>query len=159
MDIFSNLFVVRFVVFVWKDKNKRKRGRGRPIFKKTLPKIKITNIDHVMWGSKKTSWDGPTNKKTIVDLFALTKQHILYPLYRDWWNCLTSLSFYLVKHLVCVDAGQIEKSPISTSIILGVGKFQWSITTLLWNKALCLAIASHVTIFNQSECFSSEYSR
>ena len=32
MDIFSHLFVVRIVMFCWKDKNKRKRGRGWPIF-------------------------------------------------------------------------------------------------------------------------------
>ena len=34
MDIFSHLFVVRIIKFVWKDENKRKRGRGWPIFKK-----------------------------------------------------------------------------------------------------------------------------
>ena len=35
MDIlhFSHLFVVKIVMFVWKDENKRKRGRGSP-FKK-----------------------------------------------------------------------------------------------------------------------------
>ena len=33
---FTYMFVVKFVMFVWKDKNKWKRGRGRPIFfKKT----------------------------------------------------------------------------------------------------------------------------
>ena len=31
---FSHLFVVRIVLFVWKDKNKQKRGRELPIFKK-----------------------------------------------------------------------------------------------------------------------------
>ena len=29
---FSHLFVVRIVMFVWKDENKQKRGRGSPIF-------------------------------------------------------------------------------------------------------------------------------
>ena len=32
MDIFSHLFVVKFVMFVWKDKNKWKRCWGWPIF-------------------------------------------------------------------------------------------------------------------------------
>ena len=31
---FAHLFVVKIVMFVWKDKNKWKRGRGWPIFKK-----------------------------------------------------------------------------------------------------------------------------
>ena len=34
MDIFSQIFVVRIVMFVLKDENKLKRGRGWPIFKK-----------------------------------------------------------------------------------------------------------------------------
>ena len=33
MDIFSHLFVVRIVMFVWKDGNKRKTGQGCPISK------------------------------------------------------------------------------------------------------------------------------
>ena len=36
MDIFSHLFVVKFVMCVWKDENKLKRGRGWPIFKQQL---------------------------------------------------------------------------------------------------------------------------
>ena len=31
--------------------------------------------------------------------------------------------------------------------------FQYSITMLRWNKALCFFVSSHMTIFNQSECF------
>ena len=31
MDIFSHLFVVKIVMYVWKDENKWKRGRGWPI--------------------------------------------------------------------------------------------------------------------------------
>ena len=31
-DIFSHLYVLRIVMFVWKDENKRKRGQGWPIF-------------------------------------------------------------------------------------------------------------------------------
>ena len=38
MDIFSYLFVVRIVMSVRKDKNKHKRGRGRPIFLKKVSK-------------------------------------------------------------------------------------------------------------------------
>ena len=34
MDIFINLIVVNIVKFIWKDKNKRKRGRGWHILKK-----------------------------------------------------------------------------------------------------------------------------
>ena len=38
MDIFSHLFVVQIVMFVWKDENKRKKRRGVAHFlKKTLP--------------------------------------------------------------------------------------------------------------------------
>ena len=33
MDIFSHLFFVRIVMFVWKDINKQKIGRGWPILK------------------------------------------------------------------------------------------------------------------------------
>ena len=33
---FSLIFVVKIVMFVSKDENKRKRGRGRPIYKKRL---------------------------------------------------------------------------------------------------------------------------
>ena len=33
---YSHIFVVRIVMFVWKDENKRKRGRGWPIFQKSL---------------------------------------------------------------------------------------------------------------------------
>ena len=33
-DIFSRIFVVKIVMFAWKDKNKWKRGRGWPIFLK-----------------------------------------------------------------------------------------------------------------------------
>ena len=33
-SIFPHIFVVRIVVFVWKDENKWKRGRGWPIFVK-----------------------------------------------------------------------------------------------------------------------------
>ena len=31
MDIFAHIFVVKIVMFSWKDKNKRKRGRGLPM--------------------------------------------------------------------------------------------------------------------------------
>ena len=37
-----------------------------------------------------------------------------------------------------------------------LNKFQRSITMLLWNKALWLDGRSHMTSFNQSECFISE---
>ena len=33
MDIFSHIFVVKIVMFLEKTENKRKRGRGWPIFK------------------------------------------------------------------------------------------------------------------------------
>jgi len=36
MDIFAHLFVVKIVKFVWKNENKRKRGRGWPILKKLI---------------------------------------------------------------------------------------------------------------------------
>ena len=32
MDIFSHIFVVKIVMFVWKDENKLKRGQGLAIF-------------------------------------------------------------------------------------------------------------------------------
>ena len=35
-NIFSHIFVERIVMFVWKDENNLKRGRGWPIFKKKL---------------------------------------------------------------------------------------------------------------------------
>ena len=31
-NIFSRIFVVRIVIFVWGDENKRKRGRGWQVF-------------------------------------------------------------------------------------------------------------------------------
>ena len=36
MDIFTYVFVVKFEMCVWKDKNKWKRGRGGPIFLKKI---------------------------------------------------------------------------------------------------------------------------
>ena len=44
---FSHLFVVRIAMFVWKDENKHKIGRGWPIFKKSIVWPTYTN-----WKSK-----------------------------------------------------------------------------------------------------------
>ena len=33
MDIFSQIFVVKIAMFVWKDENKWKRGRDGPFYK------------------------------------------------------------------------------------------------------------------------------
>ena len=45
MDIFSNLFVVKIVICIWKDENKWKRGRDRPIFlKKTWAIVNLSLI-------------------------------------------------------------------------------------------------------------------
>ena len=43
---FSHLFVVRIIMFVWKDENKLKRGQGWPIFKKNfyLPRTLILSL-------------------------------------------------------------------------------------------------------------------
>ena len=54
MDIFSHLFVVQLVMFVWKDKNKGKRGLGWPFFKKKQLKSvsflnKVPNYRIYIW--------------------------------------------------------------------------------------------------------------
>ena len=49
---FSHMYVVKIVMFVWKDENKLKRGRGLPIFFKK----KRCTIDAYSW----SCWNGPT---------------------------------------------------------------------------------------------------
>ena len=41
---FSHLFVVKFVLFVWKDKNKRKSSRGWPFLYKKLTKYLLIKL-------------------------------------------------------------------------------------------------------------------
>ena len=44
-DIFSHIFVVKIVMFVWKDNNKWKRGRGLPIIIKRIVSIRGSKVN------------------------------------------------------------------------------------------------------------------
>ena len=54
--LFSNLFVVKIVICDWKDENKWKRSRGRPVFKKIQQQCLFTFWDdNQCWGRKSRS--------------------------------------------------------------------------------------------------------
>ena len=66
---FTYLFVVKFVMCVWKDENKLKRGRGWPIFKKVLFNVRrvkfVSNLlqrkrrySFLNWLNKIYRWKG-----------------------------------------------------------------------------------------------------
>ena len=48
-NIFSHILVVRIVMFVWKDENKRKRDRGCPLLKKDQSiELEVVPIAHLL---------------------------------------------------------------------------------------------------------------
>ena len=59
LDIFSNYFVVKSIMFVRKYKNKRKRGRGGPIFLKKISKYSLYGsnwLDILLWSHWHFCW-------------------------------------------------------------------------------------------------------
>ena len=88
---FSYLFVVRIVMFVWKDKNKWKRGRVGPFFQKTYlirhTQSQLANFPVSSWITCTYKICSCSTEKSTQNRITLQQQKIISNCFQTQFSC------------------------------------------------------------------------